>query len=285
MDQWLSLGGSLVAAEEEAGGNLREWLLEAVSEMAGPVQMDTTFESTGLDSLNLISLARRLSAKVGRAVSVADLYDHPTPQLLLDSFSGTPQTQLQRPKALCLHGFRSNRDAMSAATAPYLSAVSGVVEWIFLNAPRQASGPADPKIPVGEAFEWWGQRGGPFETGWLGPTFDGLEETLPTVKRMAPVGVVGFSQGGAVASLLECAWVALFSAVTPPGLQRRSTPSFHCYDPSEEYAEQMDEVAKHFSNKEVYLHKAGHTIPKDEELVRKFVAFITSAMAKPRTVG
>ncbi|CAK0892769.1 unnamed protein product [Prorocentrum cordatum] len=282
LDEWLSLGGSLVASEEEAGGNLREWLVEVVSEMAGPFEMDAAFESTGLDSLSLISLARRLSAKAGRGVSVADLYDHPTPQLLLDSLTGSPQAPLVRPKALCLHGFRSNRDAFAAAAAPYVSAAAGLVEWIFVNSPRRATGPADPKVPIEEAYEWWGQCGGSFETGWMGPAFDGIDETLPMVKRMAPVGVVGFSQGAAVASLVDCAWVALFSAVVPPGLHDRATPSFHCYDPAEEYAEQMEEVAVRFSSKEVCTHHAGHSIPKDDELVRRFAAFVTAACAAAR---
>jgi len=215
-------------------------------------------------------------------VSVADLYDHPTPQLLLDSLTGSPQAPLVRPKALCLHGFRSNRDAFAAAAAPYVSAAAGLVEWIFVNSPRRATGPADPKVPIEEAYEWWGQCGGSFETGWMGPAFDGIDETLPMVKRMAPVGVVGFSQGAAVASLVDCAWVALFSAVVPPGLHDRATPSFHCYDPAEEYAEQMEEVAVRFSSKEVCTHHAGHSIPKDDELVRRFAAFVTAACAAAR---
>ena len=32
-------------------------------------------------------------------------------------------------------------------------------------------------------------------------------------------------QGGGIAALLDCAWLALFSAVLPPKVDRRETPS------------------------------------------------------------
>jgi len=278
MDDWLKLGGHLVAVEEEHEGDLREWLVEVMSEMAGPVDMEETFERAGFDSLMLISLARRLSAKVGKAISVADLYDHPTPQKLLDSFSGAPQPEIARAKAVCLHGFRSNKDAIALQLAPFVSAL-GLVEWVFINSPRRASGPADPKIPVAEAFEWWGQQDGPYETGWMAPHFDGLEETLPLIKKLAPVGAVGFSQGAAVAALLECSWLALFSAVVPPGLQSRSVPSFHCFDPNEDFAGQCIDVGKYFSTKEVHNHDRGHTIPHEKLIIRHFADFVSKHLA------
>lgn len=276
-DEWLALGGHLVAAEEEQGGDLREWLLEVVTEMAGPISMDATFESAGLDSLSLISLARRLSAKTGKGVSVADLYDNPTPHQLLLSFGGRPQPQLTRPKVLCLHGFRANKDAMNLQMAHLLSAF-GSVEWVFMSAPRRASGPSAPGIPKDEAFEWWGQEGGDFQTGWLEATsrYAGIDETLRSVEAMKPMGVVGFSQGGGIAALLDASWIVLFSAVTPRGLARRDVPSLHCWDPQEDYVEQMIEVSEHFTNKEIVHHNEGHTVPRAQVVVDKFVVFATA---------
>jgi NADPH:quinone reductase-like Zn-dependent oxidoreductase/aryl carrier-like protein len=276
LDEWLALGGNVVAVEEEYSGDLREWLVEMLAEMAGSVRMDDTFEAIGLDSLSLISLARRLSGKVGAMVSVADLFDHPTPRKLLDSFAGKPQPQVSRPKAVCLHGFRSNRDAMSLQVAPFVSAV-GEVEWVFVNAPRRASGPPDPKIPAAEAFEWWGQEDGPYETGWMAPHFDGLNDTLPLVKSLSPRGVLGFSQGGAVATLIECAWVALFSAVAPPAMQQQTVPSFHCFDLQEDFASQCMDVSRHYvGSKEVHHHSHGHNVPRDQALVRSFANFVVA---------
>eukprot|EP00929_Paragymnodinium_shiwhaense_P111785 TRINITY_DN80072_c0_g1_i1.p1 TRINITY_DN80072_c0_g1~~TRINITY_DN80072_c0_g1_i1.p1 ORF type:complete len:3057 (-),score=764.27 TRINITY_DN80072_c0_g1_i1:103-9273(-) len=273
VDPWLLLAGQYVAVEEEKEGDLREWLMEVVQDMAGSITMEQTFEAAGLDSLALISLARRISAKVGKSVSVVDLYDHPTPQRLLDSFGGGgPRQQLARPKVVCLHGFRSNREAMQLWLAPFITAV-GFFDWVFINSPRQASGPPAPKTLREEAFEWWGEEGGSYETGWLAPHYGGLEATLPAVKDLAPTGIVGFSQGGGVAALVDCAWVALFSAVLPPGLQQRSTPSFQCWDPEEDYVSQCIELSGYFSEKEMHHHRQGHVIPQDEFLVKRFAEF------------
>jgi len=279
LGDWLQLSGHFVMTEEqESEGDVREWLLSVVQEMAGSIEMDQTFEDAGLDSLELISLARRISTKVGRSVSVVDLYDNPTPEKLLGSFTGSPVKQLARGKVLVLHGFRSNKESMMLLLAPYVSAL-GVYEWVFLNSPRRASGPPAPRTLVEDSYEWWGQEGGSYETGWMAPHYDGLEDTLALAKSVDPIGVVGFSQGGGVASLLTCKWLALFSAVLPPRVEPRDTPSFHAWDPEEEYVAQCKDVSSYFTNKEVHTHSEGHIVPAALELVRTFSAFAARASA------
>jgi len=280
LDEWLGLQGNFVATEEESAGNLQEWLMEVISEMAGNIDMDQTFEAVGLDSLALISLARRLTSKVGKSVSVVDLYDYPSPKKLLNALTGGPQQQVQLPKVVCLHGFRSNKEIMSLKCAPFVSAV-GAVDWIFVNAPRPSTGPADPGVPVDmQTFEWWGQKDGPYETAWLAPHFDGLKETLPLVNDLAPTGVVGFSQGGAIAALVPCQWCVLFSAVVPPDLEQQSKPSFHSWDPEEEYVSQCKEVSSYFSNKQVHTHGEGHNIPQHSSIVKAFATFVSEQLQK-----
>eukprot|EP00438_Fugacium_kawagutii_P007839 Skav212618 [mRNA] locus=scaffold2176:313050:315973:- [translate_table: standard] len=66
--------------------------------------------------------------------------------------------QLARQKAVCLHGFRSNGDALAAQ--------------------------------MGALISW--QR-----------NYDAVSATLPSVRAVNAVGAVGFSQGGAVAALLD----------------------------------------------------------------------------------
>jgi NADPH:quinone reductase-like Zn-dependent oxidoreductase/aryl carrier-like protein len=269
---WLPLRGRFVAAETQHSGNLSEWLMDVVREMAGTISMEQTFEDAGLDSLALISLAKRLSTKVGRAVSVVDLFDNPTPQRLIQSFAGGPQQQLAREKVVCLHGFRSNKEAMELWLAPYVSAV-GAFEWVFVNSPRKASGPPAPKISADASFEWWGEVGGSYETGWLAPHYDGFDQTVSTVRALAPAGIVGFSQGGGIAAVVECSWLVFFSPVVPPGLKERSTPSFFAWDPHEEYVKQCLEVADHFTDREVYEHNYDHVVPQDTALVERVAAF------------
>lgn len=271
---WLGLHGCFVATEEEKAGNLQEWLMEVVEDMTGSISMDQSFESAGLDSLALISLARRLSSKVGRTVSVVDLYDHPSPQQLLDALTGGPQVQLVRAKVIVLHGYRANADIMNLRCAPYCSAV-GAVDWLFINAPRKARGRGDPNIPEDmEVFEWYGQEDGPYETGWKNTYPGGLESTLPTIKALNPLGIVGFSQGGAMAALVECSWMALFSPMVPPGMKVIETPTFHAYDPNEEYVSECLEMLECCPNKEVHKHSEGHEVPQGIEIVKAFASWV-----------
>jgi len=280
LNDWLGLTGRFVATEEEKAGNLQEWLMEVVGEMAGAIGMDQTFESDGLDYLALISLARRLTAKVGKTVSVVDLYDHPTPQQLLNALSGGPQRHIVRSKVVALHGYRTNRDIMNLRCGPYVSAV-GTVDWIFINAPRAARGAPEPEIPEDmECFEWYGQDGGHHSRGWLAEYSDGLEETLPAVTALSPLGIVGFSQGGAVAALVDCPWVALFSAMIPPGMKARSTPSWHTWDKNEAWVAQCIEVADHFSNKEVHFHSEDHNVPQSEDIVQAFAEWVAKQSSR-----
>lgn len=272
LDEWLTLGGLVITSEDEPEGDLRGWLFSIVEEMAGPIEMDTTFEDAGLDSLSLISLARRLSSKVNKVITVADLSDNPTPRKLLQSFAGGPQSQLSRPKAVCLHGFRSNGDALAAQMGTLVSSL-GVVEWIFLTSPRVGTGPAAPNISDGR--EWWGA--GDFETGWQ-RNYDAISATLPSVRAVNAVGAVGFSQGGAVAALLDCSWRVLFSPVKVPGLRPQSSPCLLTYDKSEEYVEECKQVGDFFKAKQVYTHDKGHDVPRDASFAKTFQEFVSAQL-------
>ena len=80
-----------------------------------------------------------------------------------------------------------------------------------------------------------------------------------------------------IAALLDCAWLALFSAVLPPKVDRRETPSFHVWDPEEEYVSQCKDMSGYFLNKEVHEHREGHIVPNKQEIVRKLAAFAMAA--------
>ncbi|CAJ1394121.1 unnamed protein product [Effrenium voratum] len=274
LDEWLKLGGFIRASEEEPIGDLSGWLLSIVEEMAGPIEMDTTFEDAGLDSLSLISLARRLSSNVSKVISVADLMDNPTPRRLLQALSGGPQSQLSRPKAVCLHGFRSNKDALAAQLGPLISAIGGV-EWLFVDSPRRATGLAAEHIDAHDAREWWGS--GDFETGWQ-TNYEALSATLPSVRQIGAVGAVGFSQGGGVAALLDCAWKVLLSPVKAPGLQRRSDSCLLAYDPAEEHVEECKHVGEFFTRRQLHAHDAGHGVPRDAHFAKVFRDFVSQQL-------
>lgn len=282
LQQHLVGSGPFVAVEEEGGEDLREWLMDVVTEMVGDIGMDDAFEDAGLDSLSLISLARRLSTKIGKAVSVSDVMANSTPQRLLAALSGGPVVAPTRPRVVCLHGWRANAAAMEHGMSPYSSAV-GVVEWVFMTAPRRSTGPQDPSVPSSmDTYEWWGQRGGSFEKGWMMPHTEGFEESEVALEDVGAIGVVGFSQGGAAATLVSAAWAAFFSAVEPPIYPRVKSDqaTFHTYDLLEEHVQQSMRVESHYdrSRSETYHHSEGHTIPRDPNIVAAFAHFVVGQL-------
>lgn len=128
----------------------------------------------------------------------------------------------------------------------------GGVEWIFLSSPRLGSGPSAPLISEGR--EWWGS--GDFETGWR-RNYEALQATLPAAQAIEAVGAVGFSQGGAVAALLNVAWRVLFSPVRPPQLRTQQGPCLLTYDPQEEYVQECRWAVESFGRFEIWRRRSG----------------------------
>jgi len=79
-----------------------------------------------------------------------------------------------------------------------LSSSSHPNHLIFIfnaQAPRHATGPADPDIPeTMPTFEWWGEPNKPYETAWM-EGFGGFDTSLSDLIASGPYdGVIGFSQ-------------------------------------------------------------------------------------------
>ena len=89
-------------APRPAEGGLRGWLLAWLAERCGVPQgridADASFAAAGLDSLGAAELAAAIGALVGRAVSPAAVFDHPTPNRLLRHLGGAP-AEAPRPPA------------------------------------------------------------------------------------------------------------------------------------------------------------------------------------------
>lgn len=110
-------------------------------------------------------------------------------------------------RILCLHGWRTSgailRDQMLEVSQALEAGIGPALDLHFVDAPHAASGPAQdvvaanwPGVPY---FEWWDKT----EDG----AYAGADETLAYLReydqRNGPFeGVVGFSQGAALASLL-----------------------------------------------------------------------------------
>jgi predicted esterase len=122
-------------------------------------------------------------------------------------------------RLLCLHGHRTSgsilREQMVEASAALEAALGPALDLRFPNAPHPARGPAQQVVqatwPNTPYFEWWDKG----EDG----SYSGADETLEFIRDYEQMhgpfdGVVGFSQGGALAALL-CSQVGSPAAVLP----------------------------------------------------------------------
>eukprot|EP00615_Pteridomonas_danica_P012720 CAMPEP_0114331058 /NCGR_PEP_ID=MMETSP0101-20121206/2159_1 /TAXON_ID=38822 ORGANISM="Pteridomonas danica, Strain PT" /NCGR_SAMPLE_ID=MMETSP0101 /ASSEMBLY_ACC=CAM_ASM_000211 /LENGTH=320 /DNA_ID=CAMNT_0001461265 /DNA_START=99 /DNA_END=1061 /DNA_ORIENTATION=+ len=314
---------------------LKEWLTTTVESIAGLTSIDPhqPFDVYGVDSLAQINLARRISLRTGLATfGVGDLMRNPTISSTIEHIRKTlnvapfqevsqnepaeetphvPVNAASPQRVLCFHGFRSSGELIEVALSSFFRSSpskpwSDLVELEFVTAPHPSSGPTDPTIPEGvPTYEWWCGEDKTYEEGWtvlgdIGPT--GKLETsrqhiLKKVKQqIAPVvGLIGFSQGGALACYLAAKkdfphlkWIACFSAVppknvyekinAPPLLQKLMYRSFHCFDESEDHPDLCSEVIDMYQpGAKVVHHSDGHAIPKNSEISELFFEFLSSA--------
>ena len=144
------------AASSEVGG-ADSWLPALVAEVAGMASVDlhASFDDFGLDSLLLITLAQRVSTKLGRRIAVSTLQQHDSVASLLEALV-TPRSvgQAARPKqrrVLCLHGFRSSADLMRIQMAPLINSLDDTLsrscDFVFVDAQRPSTGPPMEGIP------------------------------------------------------------------------------------------------------------------------------------------
>ena len=293
------------AASAEASDTDAEWVPLLVSELVtSEVDPDAPLESYGLDSLMLITLASRLTARLGRRVTAEELEKLGTMRALQDAVRAddkststaaataevrTPhgatgaRAGSRRPRILCIHGYRSSAEVMELQMRQYVSALGDVADFVFVEAPTRSTGPQDPTIPDEvPTFEWYGVVGGSYEEGWLHePQPEVLDEGLRAIAAQGPYdGAIGFSQGGAIASMIDARWAVLFSTITPPPDRTRKwgRPTLHVFDQAEEYVLLCDEMAAQATKAapeatEVTNHKAGHNVPQDAASVEAVVSF------------
>jgi len=213
-----------------------------------------------------------------------------------DGSQPTPAMQL-----LVLHGFRTNAEIAQVQLAPVLSFVCSQCVCEYVQAPHKATGPADPAIPAEfDLFEWWGEWEEKSDHGyleaWRGPCYDGLQESLAWLTKYITEhgpfdGIVGFSQGAAMAALVLAQQQALgvnnfkfgimFSGVAMPCIagsifKQIQIPTLHVYDQSEEFVSEMEGLhnACEVSSTQRIFHSEGHNIPKAADCCQQVVSFM-----------
>ena len=226
---------------------LRDFLFAEIAESlrVDRAQLD---ENAGIDGLGVTSLAslrlsQRLRRFLGRNIPAFALQSNPSILELVTALSTQSDTSAHaapRGRVVCLHGFRTSGAVLRQQMAPVGAILERLgYELVVPDGPHKTRGTAQFAAGLDEddAYGWWTYEN---EDAGHDTTAIGLEESLKLVRTFSPAaGVVGFSQGGAmaaqVADELGAKWALLFSPVFVPAHPARcSCPTLLAYDPVDE---------------------------------------------------
>ena len=185
---------------------------------------------------------------------------------------------------LALHGYHGSAQALRRQIAPLAGALPSHVELTFIDAPSLARGD----------FGWWHEG----FTGWEA-TRDWVADL---VARRPFDGVIGFSQGAALAGLLLATQEAAGDGAAHPGppafgfgfgvmiggftsdepqhaaLFRRklATPSLHVTGSADGIVPMRDSLrlAERFADPVIVKHDGGHVIPSTPRALARIVEFV-----------
>ena len=212
-------------------------------------------------------------------------------------------SMLRKLKILCLHGYNGSAQVLRRQLAPLASNLESLVELVFIDAPSRAAGD----------FGWWhavttslapvvGDPGvdGPRRhyKGWQ-RTRDAIVAAFGTHGPFD--GVLGFSQGAALAGLLVglCGSSAQPSSEQPlhfdfaimiGGFASNDTELARLYERRQSYAlpslhvfgrsdavvpsDESRKLAAHFVNPSLVEHAGGHVIPSERPAQRALYSFL-----------
>jgi pimeloyl-ACP methyl ester carboxylesterase len=181
-------------------------------------------------------------------------------------------------RILCLHGYHGSGALLRRQIAPVAAGLPDDIELVFVDAPSLASGD----------FGWWHDG---FQ-GWE-RTRDWLIEFL-TLQHFD--GILGFSQGAALAGLLaalresDSAAVSFDMAIMVGGFTSQSPQHEHLFDglltvPSLHVMGRADGIvpiqdslllAARFANPVIIEHRGGHVIPDEPAITARIADFVAA---------
>ena len=215
---------------------------------------------------------------------------------------------MEKLNILCLHGYRQNDSIFKDRSGALRKLLKRHVEFSFLSAPHVI--PDAEQVQVdrpGQQLGWWFSRP---ERSYNAldrtDTCVGFDETLQCVQeafhRHGPFdGVMGFSQGAALVSLLcsmkqrepsgpldfkfailFAGFKSLLSEHTQYYSQAIHVPSLHTIGLQDAVipSQSSEELAEAFVNPSVYRHNGGHYIPASPPLRTALVEFLSPHMKK-----
>jgi pimeloyl-ACP methyl ester carboxylesterase len=184
---------------------------------------------------------------------------------------------------LALHGYHGSAQVLRRQIAPLADALPDSIDLTFVDAPSITRGD----------FGWWHEG------------FTGWEATRDWVADLAAGqhfdGVMGFSQGAALAGLLIAAQEAVGKGAADPAplasgfgfgvmiggftsdepehaalfRRRLATPSLHVTGTADTIVPMRDSLrlAERFAGPVIITHDGGHVIPSDPRILGRIVAF------------
>lgn len=192
-----------------------------------------------------------------------------------------------RGRVLCLHGFKTSSTVLRQQMAPLARALEGHgYALIVPDGPHVTSGDAQGAagLDADDSYGWW-----TYEDDSHDSTPIGLHASTKLLHRLGPsfVGVVGFSQGGAMAAAVAdsvgARWALLFSPVYVPQRPAQcSCPTLVAFDPADEVREAtktlLDELPS--ATLQTLTHADGHRLPPDGAWWESVAAFVKDQVVR-----
>ena len=286
---------TVVGAVERSAAEVTEFLRAELAESLGiahsDVSLDTGLTFLGVTSLGSLQLSQRLRRFLGRDFSAFALQSNPTVNELVEALTRkkkatTTTTTSTLRRVLCLHGFRTSGSVLLHQLAPLHRILAGMGYSVVVpNAPHKTTGPAQAAegldLDDGDSFGWWTYDPDEKSTGHDGEAI-GLDTSLEFLQSLGTFsGVVGFSQGGAVAaqvaSAVESQWAVLFSPVYVPGhIAQCDCPTLVAFDPRDSVVGDATKklVAELREDVVQVEHSVGHQLPAEVEWYAPVVRFL-----------
>jgi fermentation-respiration switch protein FrsA (DUF1100 family) len=194
-------------------------------------------------------------------------------------------------KILCLHGYHGNSQILRQQIAPLAAGLPASVELVYVDAPSLSSGSLSSGSRSSRSssdFGWWHEG------------FRGWERTREWAVGLLNAqhfdGILGFSQGAALAGLLAAlrdsgpAPISFDFAIMVGGFtsnmsqhaalfgHKLTVPSVHVTGRADTIVPIRDSLllADRFADPVVIEHPGGHVIPGDPAITRRIADFVTS---------
>ena len=216
---------------------------------------------------------------------------------VLSSGESATEAETVHGRVLCLHGYRTS----STVLRQQMVALSAVLEragygpFVVPNGPYKSKGAAQfaEGLDEEDSYGWWQY---PDDDAKDAPPI-GLSESLEYVRGVAEkaagpiVGVVGFSQGGAmaaqVANAVGARWALLFSPIYVPGSPAQcDCPTLVAFDRTDEVFGETEtllgELERPERSVERVEHGEGHRLPADREWYSAVAAFVEANSEKKK---